>query len=215
MANEARLRALYFSLALLAGLSSQAAFASCLAPDKQVPAQTIADFLADPAGLLAKSENAEGGRVLIATIRDMVASNPSTLSAVVTLLKTANSGQQTAIGTGLGQAANLCNVPDPTFATDIGTQLAQSNSTLAQTNFALVTGKQTGGIGGGGGGFSAGGVGNGTTGTSSTSGTSGAVQPFSSSGIQTLGTNYFTSSVSSASGSSGSFSSNASNSVSR
>lgn len=214
MANKTRLRSCYLSLAILAGVGSQSAFGSCLAPDKQVSAQTVADFLANPAALLAKSENAQGGGVLIATIRDIVASNPSTLPAVVALLKAANSGQQTAIGTGLGQAANLCNVPDPTFATDIGAQLAQSNSTLAQTNFALVTGKETGGIGGGGGGFSAGGVGNGTSGSSFTSGTS-SFTPFSSSGIQTSGTNYFTSSVSSASGSSGSSTNTASNSVSQ
>lgn len=207
----------YALIMIVIGLVSQDAKASCLAQDKQIPAQEVSDFLANPGAILDKPENANGGGVLIVKIRDIVASNPATLPAVVALLKNANTGQQTAIGTGLGQAANLCNVPDPTFATDIGTQLAQSNSQLAQTNFALVTGKQTGGIGGGGGGFSNGGVGNGTgPGFAAAGGGTTSFQPFSSSGVQTSGTNYFTSSVAGASGVSGSTSTTIiSNSVSR
>ncbi|MBR1092298.1 hypothetical protein JQ621_33045 [Bradyrhizobium manausense] len=200
MASKVKFRFGYVSLMMIGGFFSQDAFASCLQPDKQVPAQTISDFLANPSALLARPENAQGGGVLIVTIRDMVASNPATLPAVIALLKNANPGQQTAIGSGLGQAANLCNVPDPTFATDIGIQLSLSNSQLAQTNFAVVTGKATGGVGAGGG-VSGGGVGNGTgPSTASSFGGGSSFQPFSSSGVQTIGTNYFTSSVTGASG---------------
>jgi hypothetical protein len=182
------------------------AWASCVAPDKQLPVQVISDFIADPAALLARSENARGGTTLISTVRNIVASDPTTLQLFIGLLKNANSEQQLAIGTGLGQVANLCNAPDPTFATNIGVQLATSSSTRAQTNFALATGQPIGSVVGGqsigsvaGGGFSVGGVGGSTGRTGSTLGGTPSFQPFSSVGVQTKGTNYFTSSVAGAS----------------
>jgi hypothetical protein len=79
---------------------------------------------------------------MIALVRDLVASNPATLPLIIGLLANANPAQQTAIGTGLGQAAGLCIRPDPAFAADIQSQLAGSTSDNAKNAYAAVTGNQ-------------------------------------------------------------------------
>ena len=61
---------------------------------------------------------------------------------IIALLKNANAGQQTAIGTGLGQAAGLCIRSDPAVAGDIQTQLAGTTSDVAKNAYAAVTGNQ-------------------------------------------------------------------------
>ncbi|MGY4615523.1 hypothetical protein ACVWZ4_000750 [Bradyrhizobium sp. USDA 4472] len=201
---------------------SQAAWAACLAPDKQMSPQAISDFLNNPSALLSDPANANpnpksAGDGFTKTIENLVASDPRTLPAVVEMLKTANVAQQGAIGTGLGSAANDCNVPDPKFAADIGEALAKATSTPAQTNFALATGKPIGAVaaGGAGGGVSSGGVG-GSTNPTTTGFSSGAVTPFTSSFTPTTGTNYFTGGVSGISAASTSTTTTtSSNSVSR
>jgi hypothetical protein len=138
---------------------------------------------------------------LIDAVRDLVASNPSALPAVIGLLKSANDAQQKAIGTGLGLAANLCGRPDPTFAADISDQLGKSGSDLAKTNYAAIVGKATGSVAGGGAGgaVSAGGVGGSTTPVAGFSGGSSTAQPFTSGGAFNTGVNFFGSSVGGAS----------------
>ena len=74
---------------------------------------------------------------LATSVQNLVASNPASLPLVINLLKNANVPQQKAIGAGLGNAANLCNVPDPKFATEIADALAKATSTPAQIQFAL------------------------------------------------------------------------------
>lgn len=180
--------------ALITTALSQAASAACYGPDKQMSPQAVSDFLANPSSLLTNPANAQGGDGFTNSIRDLVASNPSTLPVVIDLLKSANNAQQSAIGTGLGNAANLCNVPDPTFATEIAAQLAKATSTPAQIQFALATGKPIGSVGGGGagGGVSAGGVGGSTTGSANGFSSGSTPAPFTSGGSPTSVTNYFT-----------------------
>jgi hypothetical protein len=190
--------ALVVTLALWFG-SGGSANAACYAPDQQLPAQTVSDFLDKSNELLQDPKNAGGGADMIALVRDLVASNPATLPKVIALLANANPAQQTAIGTALGQAAGLCLRPDPTFAADIQTQLAGSNSENATTAYAAVTGnKPIRSVGGGGG--ASGGASGGSTGSiigSTQFGSS--FTPFSANSTLSSSTNFFTGGTSSAS----------------
>ncbi|ULK95940.1 hypothetical protein [Bradyrhizobium sp. I71] len=202
-----KLGALKFGRTFLAAVAatvliSQGAMAACLSPDKQMSPQAISDFLNNPAAMLNDPANANpnpkaAGDSFTRIIENLVASDPRTLPAVIELLKTANVAQQGAIGTGLGSAANDCNVPDPKFAADIAEALAKATSTPAQTNFALATGKPIGSVaaGGAGGGVSSGGVG-GSTNPTTVGSNGGTATPFSSSGTPTTGTSYFSGGVS-------------------
>lgn len=82
-----------------------------------LPATAIAQFVADPPALLAQYPDGGGG--LIARIRDLAASDPSTLNPIIDLLATANPSQTNAIGTGLGQAALAVVKTDQSYAATI------------------------------------------------------------------------------------------------
>jgi hypothetical protein len=187
---------IFGSLCLLS-VAATAAGAACYAPDQQMSPQAVSDFLNNPASLLSNPDSGSLGNV----VRDLVASNPSTLPVVIGLLKSANDAQQKAIGTGLGLAANICSRPDPIFASDISDLLNKSSSELAKTNYAAIVGKATGSVGGGGAGgaVSAGGVGGSTTPVAGFTGGSSGVQPFTSGGAFNTGVNFFGSSVGGAS----------------
>src|SRR4051794_14274667 len=175
--------------------------AACYAPNQQMPAQAVSDFLAQPSGLLGKPENANGGDGLTASIQDLVASNPNTLPAIVGLLNGANPQQQKAIGAGLAGAANLCIRRDPGLSAEIQKQVVGSSSTDAKATFAALTGDLLiGSVGGGGGGSTSGGAVGGQTPPTSTSGLgSSSFQALGSSGVLNASTSYFSSSVGSAS----------------
>jgi hypothetical protein len=174
------------------------ATAACYAPDQQLPAQSVSDFLNNPSQFLQDAKNAEGGADMIALVRDFVASNPAALPAVIALLDKASPAQQTAIGTGLGQAASLCIRPDPTFAADIQTQLAGTTSDAAKNAYAAVTGNQPIRSVAGGGGVSGGSSGGSTGGTLGSPTTGTAFTQFSSNSILNTSTNFFTGSTGSA-----------------
>ena len=101
---------------------------------------------------------------IIATVRDLAASDPGALSFILDKLGAASDSQRSSIGTGLGQAATICQRSDLPFATDIQTQLLAAdkaiNNQRGGTAFALATGQQPIGAAGGGrrggGGFSSG-----------------------------------------------------------
>ena len=67
-------------LVLLCG-SGLSASAACYAPDQQLPAQAVTDFLGGSSQLLQEPKNAQGGAEMISYVRDLVASNPATLPA--------------------------------------------------------------------------------------------------------------------------------------
>ena len=114
----------------------------------------VQQFLANPAALLAQFPN--GGPALSTQIRDLAASDPAALNAIVGLLANATPDQASAIGVGLGQAAELAVNSDPAFATQIQTAIVNSNNNSALVAFSAVVGGDiklaAAGPGGGGGG---------------------------------------------------------------
>lgn len=190
-----------------ATFAGQSAYATCYAPDQALPAQAVSDFMNNPKAILAA--NTDGGNGLISLVRDLVASNPAALPLVIGLVAGANPAQQKAIGTGLGQAANLCGRPDANFAADISTQLASAfpdpNSPV-DVAYAAATGKPIGAVagGGGGGGVSGGSVGGSTNPITNSPGNNSTPFTFTQGGAFTTGTNYFGGNVTGISGTNGS-----------
>ncbi|MFL9828358.1 hypothetical protein [Rhodoplanes sp. SY1] len=148
------------------------AHAACYGSGRGLSSDAVANFLANPGTLL--TDNPDGGARLISQARDLVATDPNTLSAVVALLGSANRDQQRAIGSGLGQAYRICLTPDQAFATQIQQAIAASASDLAKDSYALVNPDvpigAAGGGGGGGGGGAGGTGGGGPTTTTPTTG---------------------------------------------
>jgi hypothetical protein len=95
----------------------------------------------------------------VSTVRDLVLANPATLPAIIALLQNANSAQQAAIGSGLGQAAQTSVRTNPTLANQIQEALAASGVQVAIASFAATTGNVpiAGAAPGGGGGGGVGG----------------------------------------------------------
>jgi O-antigen ligase len=148
-------------VALLMAFAVGPSSASCFAPD-HAPKATVADLEAWLAKLL-KSGGETDASATISTVRDLAASDPGALSFILDKLGAASDSQRSAIGTGLGQAATICQRSDLPYATDIQTQLLAADKTInnqsAEVAFALTTGQQpigATGAGGGGGGFSSG-----------------------------------------------------------
>jgi hypothetical protein len=144
--------------------------------------QQVAQFMANPSAALAA--NPDGGGRLVSYIRDLLLSDQTTLQAIIALLTNASADQQSAIGSGLGQAAQALASTNPDLANQIQRLLAQSGSNLAIASYQATTGNvQTGAAGGGGagggggptaGGAPAGGGGGGSGGTGGGSGTGSA-----------------------------------------
>lgn len=117
---------------------------------------TVAQFLANPGQVMQQYPS--GGPQFISLVRDAALQNPSALSSIIALLKTANPDQQMAIGSGLGQAAQLSVRTNQAYANQIQQDLAASGVQNAIIAFAGVTGNvQTAATGGGGGGGGVGG----------------------------------------------------------
>lgn len=85
---------------------SSAAVAQCLAGAAVAPSAAISSFQDNPGALL--SGNPDGGVSLSRAVRGLVGSDIDTLSAVMALLDEASPAQRSAIGVGLGQAAQAC-----------------------------------------------------------------------------------------------------------
>ena len=135
--------------------------ASCFAPD-HAPKASVAEQEAWLAKLLKSGAEADAAATITA-VRDLAASDAGALSFILDRLGAASDGQRSAIGTGLGQAATICQRSDLPYATDIQTQLLAADKAIANQSaevaFALTTGQQpigATGAGGGGGGFSSG-----------------------------------------------------------
>jgi hypothetical protein len=147
--------------ALVAGGGT--ADAACYAPAQQLPEATVSNFIGNPAALLSEFPN--GGAQMISRVRDLVASNPDALAAVMAQLASASASQQAAIGSGLGQAARICVRSDQAFATRIQQAIASQGTDAAKTAYAAVNPDvQIGAVGGAGGGGGTG-VGGPTSGT--------------------------------------------------
>ena len=130
----------------------------------QLTTQQVGQFVTDPGGLLKANPN--GGGRLVSQIRDLMLSDtclPSpaaprlascqdVLAAIIALLTNANDAQKSAIGTGLGDAAQTMETTNPTLANDIQTALAKSGDKFALEAYQTTVGNQAIGAAGGGGG---------------------------------------------------------------
>ena len=165
--------------------------AACYTPGGGLPASAVDAFLANPAALLTQFPN--GGAQMISRIRDLAASNPATLNVLISLVGNANPAQQTAIGTGLGQAALVCVKNDQQYAAQIQQAVAQTNNTTVIAALTAVLGDQPIGAAGGGGGGDGGGVGQ-TTPFATSGGSLGGTTPTPNLFATNPSNNYFTSS---------------------
>jgi hypothetical protein len=143
------------TLATIAMLGAgEAAQASCYGAGEQLSGPILSQFINDPGRLLAQFPS--GGPQMISLIRDLVASDPGTLSLIINLNAKANPEQLQAIGSGLGQAALVCRRTAQAFSNEIQqVTVAANNQPLTQA-FAGVMGDQFLGlagpsVGGGGG----------------------------------------------------------------
>ncbi len=132
------------------------AMAAVYSSQQALPAQTVQQFLADPAALLTQYPN--GGPAMITEVRNLAASDPATVKALVGLLASANADQASAIGTGLGQVAQMAVRTDPLFANEIQVAVVTAQNDSALVAFKAAVGGDiqltaaTGGAGIGGGG---------------------------------------------------------------
>lgn len=177
-------------------MSPVTARAACYATAQALPSQDVDAFLADKDATILK-QNPDGGPAMITKIRDLAASNPATLPIIIGLLTNpnANANQKTAIGTGLGQAAQICVRTDQAYAAEIQRLVAASGSNEAIIALAAVIGdRPIGALGGGGGGGGGGGVSGGAGGPinsfSAPAGGSGALQTFGTSGTRNSFTSF-------------------------
>lgn len=100
------------------------AVAAVYSSERALSADEIRDFIANPAALLEKYP--DGGALMIARVRDLLASDPSTLNPITGLLPNTNYNQATAIGTALGQVALMAVKSDQAYAGAIQEALVKS-----------------------------------------------------------------------------------------
>lgn len=149
--------------AALAATISSAASAAVYPPQRQLPTQVISDFKTTP-GILFQQY--PGGAQLISRVRDLGASDPSTVPALIGLLKdpATTKDQIRAITAGLAQLARMAASSDQAFANEIQAAIAGTNNPDVIAAYQAATGDvQIAATGGGAGGGSGAG---GPTGTS-------------------------------------------------
>ncbi|WP_298241376.1 hypothetical protein [uncultured Bradyrhizobium sp.] len=181
--------------AALAATISTAASAAVYPPQRQLPATVISDFKAAPSSLLQQYPT--GGPQLISRVRDLGASDPTTLPGLIALLKdpATTKDQMRGIVAGLAQVARMAASSDQAYANEIQAAIAGTGNADVIAAYQAATGDvqiaATGGGAGGGGtgaggptgnGFPTGGggggtvvFGNNTTGNNAPNGGSGGV----------------------------------------
>jgi hypothetical protein len=186
--------ALAAALATFITASVPPAMAAVLPPQQALPADTIQQFLANPSALL--SQYPDGGAQMITQVRNLAASDPQTLNALIALLASANPDQAAAIGTALGQVALMAVNTDTAYATDIQTGVTGAQNSPALVAYSAVVGGDiklaaaTGGAGGGGGAEQ--GTGQNTTGGVSFGGGTLNLHPFATNTADSFTTLFFT-----------------------
>jgi len=157
-----------FATAVALSTTATIAGAAVYSPQQQLPTSVVDTFKTAPSDLL--KQYPDGGAQMISRVRDLAASDPSTLPLLVDLLKSKlPSSQQSAIVAGLAQVARLAVRTDPAYYNDIQEAMAKSGNKEASDQYASLTGNTATGAGGAGGG-GAGGGGTGAGGPTSTSG---------------------------------------------
>lgn len=166
-------------IAVASAISSTAS-AAVYPPSRQLQPQIIADFKGSPATLL--QQYPDGGPQLISRVRDLGASDPTTVPGLIELLKNpaTTKDQLRAIVAGLAQVARMAAQTDQAFANEIQAAVAGTNNPDVIAAYQAATGDvaiAAAGAGGGGGGSGSGGP---TT-------NSGFASGGSSSGVQSFG----------------------------
>ena len=148
--------------AALAATITTAASAAVYPPQRQLPATVITDFKATPGSLLQQYPT--GGPQLISRVRDLGASDPTTLPGLIALLKdpATTKDQMRGIVAGLAQLARMAASSDQAFANEIQAAIAGTGNADVIAAYQAATGDVAiaaagGGAGGGGGGSGAGG----------------------------------------------------------
>lgn len=145
--------------ALFAITVTAAANAAVYPPSRQLAAQTISDFKTSPASLL--QQFTAGGAQMISRVRDLGASDPTTVPALIALLKdpATTKDQMRAIVAGLAQLARMAAQQDQAFAGEIQAAIAGTGNPDVIAAYQAATGdvQIAAGGGGGGGGTGAGG----------------------------------------------------------
>ncbi|MGY3038089.1 hypothetical protein ACVIIV_007259 [Bradyrhizobium sp. USDA 4354] len=143
--------------AALAATISSAASAAIYPPQRQLPATVITEFKAAPNSLLQQYPT--GGPQLISRVRDLGASDPTTLPGLIALLKdpATTKDQMRAIVGGLAQVARMAAQSDQAFANEIQAAIANTGNADVIAAYQAATGDvQIAATGGGGGGGSSG-----------------------------------------------------------
>jgi len=151
--------------AVLAATISSAASAAVYPPQRQLPATVISDFKASPNSLLQQYPT--GGPQLISRVRDLGASDPTTLPGLIALLKdpATTKDQMRGIVAGLAQVARMAASTDQAYANEIQAAIATTGNQDVIAAYQAATGDvaiaATGGGAGGGGTGAGGPTGNG------------------------------------------------------
>lgn len=153
---------------LLGALAAVMIFVAAGTATAQPANPDVAAFLANPSQVLQDSP--DGGATLVSAIRALALASQDTLPAIISLLATATSNQESAIGAGLGQAYQALAQSNPDYAAQIASALAASGDQVAITAYAAVTGNVPTTTADGGGGGGGGGVGGAVTSTTPTGG---------------------------------------------
>ncbi|SCB43177.1 hypothetical protein GA0061099_1007217 [Bradyrhizobium yuanmingense] len=151
--------------AALAVTISSAASAAIYPPQRQLPATVISDFKAAPNSLLQQYPT--GGPQMISRVRDLGASDPTTVPGLIALLKdpVTTTDQMRAIVAGLAQVARMAAQQDQAYANEIQAAIASTGNPDVIAAYQAATGDvaiaATGGGAGGGGTGAGGPTGNG------------------------------------------------------
>jgi hypothetical protein len=162
---------------LFAVMVTTASNAAIYPPSRQLAAQTISDFKASPTSLL--QQFTAGGAQMISRVRDLGASDPTTVPALIALVKdpATTKDQMRAIVAGLAQVARMAAQQDQAFASEIQAAIAGTGNPDVIAAYQAATGDvQIAATGGAGGGTGAGGPTNNSGFVSG--GSSGTASPF-------------------------------------
>jgi hypothetical protein len=189
--------------AIVATVSS-AASAAVYPPRQQLSAQLISEFKGSPSSLL--QEHPQAGAAMISRVRDLAASDPTTLPVLIGLLKDSatSKDQVRAIVAGLAQVARLATRNDQAFADEIQRAIAGTNNQDVISAYQAATGDVAIAASGGGGGGAGGGSGaGGPTGNfgAAFGGNNGGASPFGGLHYANSGSNFGSGSVGSTSSS--------------
>lgn len=167
---------------LVMGWSASAFAATCYNANQQLPSSSVSAFTGNPGSVLSSAPN--GGGAMISQIRDLAATDSSTLPVILGLLKDATDDQKKAIGAGLAQAARICVPKDQAYANNIQQAIADSKDSVLVLAYAASAGNEPIGAGAGAG-ASPGGVG-GATGTAGVAtGAGGGIEGINGNGVNT------------------------------